>query len=265
MTDTMPDYTPAPGSARDAVAQAAQHEAAPEHAKPTAAEASFVVNTRSDMPEETIPRTLVLGSANPYLMVLPRDMQRRRAVLLAIDSDVIITESQELAQNVATQVAAGVSGAPAPFNQTVTFTAGQAKTLYLAAGDSMTGFDVSISPATSAGLATISVAAAVGLSYVVEESTTASTFLSRTFPAPIPYPGYDITLSIAALTNGGSGVLNAYGISPAGATPSGGFYLRAGVPLPLESRDVMFAVATSTAAASRISVVVERYAAALGG
>lgn len=155
MTETGYAHVPHPGSRLDAVAQAAEHETPPQTgAQDYKTGRLFTVATRSDMPEETVPRTLVLSSANPYLAALPRDMQRRRAVLLAIDNDVVLAESKELAQAIATLVAAGA----------------------------------------------------------------------------------------------------------AASTLTGGFYLSKGVPLPLESRDWMFAAATTTATASRLSVVVERYA-----
>lgn len=148
-------HVPHPGSRLDRVASATAQEAPAHHAGPeTAQEMPYLVATRSDMPEETIPRTLVLGASNPYLAALPRDMRRRRAVIVAIDNDVILAESKELAQAVATLVAGGT----------------------------------------------------------------------------------------------------------AAAALSTGFYLPKGVALPLESRDWMFAAATTTASTSRVSVVVERYA-----
>ena len=111
MTDANVDYTPHPGSSRDAVAVAALHETPAHHAAP-AADHSYpvVVETRSNMPEETIPRTMVLSTANPYLPILPRDMQRRRAVILSVQNDVILTESKELAQVAWTQIQGGATG-----------------------------------------------------------------------------------------------------------------------------------------------------------
>lgn len=156
MTETG-THVPHPGGILDSVAKAIEHETPDithEHA-PSGPE--IVVATRSDMPEETIPRTLTLSAANPYLAALPRDMRRRRAVLLAIDNDVVLCETKELAQSVATLVAGGA----------------------------------------------------------------------------------------------------------AASTLTGGFYLSKGVPLPVESRDWMFAVATTTATSSRLSVFTERYAHAL--
>jgi hypothetical protein len=151
--------TPHPGSRRDATAQAAEHETPDlthEHGH-QAAEPKMTLATRSDMPEESIPRTLTLSAANPYLAALPRDMRRRRAVLIPVDNDVILCETKELAQAVATLVAGG----------------------------------------------------------------TAATALAT------------------------------------------GFYLPKGTPLPIESRDWMFAAATTTASTSRVSVLVERYALAV--
>lgn len=148
-------HVPHPGSRLDRVASAAAQEApvAPGPGQDPA-EPSYIVATRADMPEETIPRTILLGAGNPFLSSLPRDSRRRRAVLLAIDNDVVLAESKELAQNVAAAVAGGA----------------------------------------------------------------------------------------------------------AAATLATGFYLSKGIAIALESRAQMFIVATTTGTASRVSVVVERYA-----
>jgi len=110
-TTTTFEHVPHPGSRLDATAKAAEHEAPPGMAAGPSAESGrmFTVPTSDAMPEETIPRTLVLSAANPYLTVLPRDMRRRRAVLLAVDNDVMLCETRDLAQQVATAVAGGAA------------------------------------------------------------------------------------------------------------------------------------------------------------
>lgn len=108
MTEVL-EHVPHPGSRRDAVS-AAEHHSAPAPAAPQEMpEVHFTVNTRSDMPEECIPRTMVLSATNPYLAILPRDMRRRRAVIVPIDNDVVLAESKELAQAVATSVTGGAA------------------------------------------------------------------------------------------------------------------------------------------------------------
>lgn len=147
-------HVPHPGSRIERTQSAAAQAAPVAEVPPLDAETPYVVQMRNDMPEETIPRTLLLGAGNPLLPALPRDMRRRRAVILAIDNDVVLCETKDLAQAVATLVAGGA----------------------------------------------------------------------------------------------------------AATTLSMGFYLSKGVAIALESRDWMFAAATTTASNSRVSVVVERYA-----
>lgn len=150
------NFVPHPGSRLAASQNAAAQETgnATVPVDQESGEETFVVQTRTEMPEETIPRTLTLGPNNPYLPVLPRDMKRRRAVVLAVDNDVVLCESKELAQ------------------------------------------------------------------------------------------------TVAGLVSGGA----------AATSLANGFYLPKGTPLPIESRDWMFAVVTTTSGNSRVSVVVERYA-----
>lgn len=116
MTDTV-EHVPHPGSRLDATAKAAEHEAPPQVPQASGGEQLFVVQTRSDMPEECIPRTLILSATNPYLPILPRDMRRRRAVIIVPPSTpgepVMLCETKELAQQAAA-FAAGGGTAPAP-------------------------------------------------------------------------------------------------------------------------------------------------------
>jgi hypothetical protein len=107
MTETY-QHVPHPGSRLDAVAQAEFHQGNQVPlAEPEPQYGGVVVATRSDMPEECIPRTLLLGSANPYLTILPRDMRRRRAVVIAGSVPVVLCETKELAQQVTSFVQGG--------------------------------------------------------------------------------------------------------------------------------------------------------------
>lgn len=57
------------------------------------------VPVRDEPPAQAIPRCVTLSAANPVLPLLPQDPRRRRAVLLAVDNDVWVAGSLELAQN----------------------------------------------------------------------------------------------------------------------------------------------------------------------
>lgn len=107
MTETT-ERVPHPGSRLDRSASAAAQAApGPEVTPEQPGQLTPVtVNVRSDMPEETIPRTMQLGAANPYLPILPRDMRRRRAVIIPVTNDIVLCETRALAQQVAAVVAA---------------------------------------------------------------------------------------------------------------------------------------------------------------
>jgi hypothetical protein len=107
----MNDY--APGGRMDATQQAATHAQAADYGGADLGTdvASFVVPTADAMPEEVIPRLIVLGPNNVFLPVVPRDAARRRALLLAIDNDVVLVESLNLAQQLAAQVVGGAAAA----------------------------------------------------------------------------------------------------------------------------------------------------------
>jgi hypothetical protein len=90
-------HVPAPGSARDMVAQAAQHETSTAPAPEPAPRKIKSIDTKTAMPEESIPRTMQLSQSNPFLQVLPRDMQRRRAIIIPISNDVALAESRQSA------------------------------------------------------------------------------------------------------------------------------------------------------------------------
>lgn len=101
-----------PGGALDSTVQAASHVQPTTPAPALDVDLSgFVVPTADAMPEETIPRIIVLSAANPFLPLLPRDAARRRAVILSVDNDVILVESLNLAQQLAAAVAGGAAAA----------------------------------------------------------------------------------------------------------------------------------------------------------
>lgn len=107
----MTEHTP--GGRLDATRQDAHHQAATDPGDQLLDHdlSGYVISTADAMPEETIPRLVVLSTANPYLRILPRDAARRRAVLMAIDNDVVFVESVDLAAQLAAQVAGGAAAA----------------------------------------------------------------------------------------------------------------------------------------------------------
>lgn len=104
-------HVPAPGSRMEAAAAAAAHEAAPAAPPAPSDEGLPVVGTRDEMPEECVPRTLMLSASNPYLPLAPRDMRRRRLIITPVVNDVIICETRELAQQIAAALSAGQTAA----------------------------------------------------------------------------------------------------------------------------------------------------------
>jgi hypothetical protein len=101
-------HTPAPGSSRDMVAQqSAQAEVTyiPADNPPV----DTIIPVRPDVAEECIPRTLQLSVTNPVLQILPRDMRRTRAIVIPTANPVYLTESVDLAQQIATTVIAGTT------------------------------------------------------------------------------------------------------------------------------------------------------------
>jgi len=56
------------------------------------------VPVRNESPAQGIPRCIALSAANPVLPLLPQDPRRRNALVLAVDNDVYICGSLELAQ-----------------------------------------------------------------------------------------------------------------------------------------------------------------------
>lgn len=78
------------------------------------------VNVRPETPALGTARCVTLSASNPWLMVLPQDPMRREATLLAVDNDVYVTTSREVAMEIA-GAATGVDafylpkGIPLPF------------------------------------------------------------------------------------------------------------------------------------------------------
>lgn len=68
-----------------------------------------VIPVRDESPAQATARCVSLSSANPVRPLLPQDPKRRRAVVLAVDNDVYIASSLELAQ----AVEGGTTGADA--------------------------------------------------------------------------------------------------------------------------------------------------------
>jgi hypothetical protein len=66
---------------------------------------TFVVSVRNETPALGTAYAVTLSSNNEWLELLPRDLNRRNAVILAEDNDVYICSSRE----VAAQVAGGTS------------------------------------------------------------------------------------------------------------------------------------------------------------
>jgi len=71
---------------------------APESTDATLPEAYPAVVVRDESPAQVIASCTALGSANTTRPILPQDPRRRRAVILAVDNDVYLAGSLELAQ-----------------------------------------------------------------------------------------------------------------------------------------------------------------------
>lgn len=67
------------------------------------------IPVRNETPAQGVGSCTVLSAANPVLPLLPRDPRRRHALVLAVDNDVYLASSLELAQGLA-GAATGVSG-----------------------------------------------------------------------------------------------------------------------------------------------------------
>ncbi len=288
MTEIM-EHVPHPGSRLDRVASAAAQESPAHHAATQdTQDGPFVVQTRSDMPEEAIPRTLLLSANNPYLPILPRDMRRRRAVIIPISAAVVLCETKELAQLAA---ALATTGDLVPSAQEITPPNPGATTPltyvlpYAATIRSITfTYTASATVSTRYVIAQIAdaggnVVGQVPVSSGTVASTSVQPFLSPTTPyttsaeyasyAPVPLGGVlpagyqivatnsggmvagDVITGVRILLQPADGIMSA--VSP-------GMYAPAGVPVVVESRDWMYAAVTTTGVASPVSVLAERYA-----
>ena len=56
---------------------------------------------RDESPAQGNAAVIVLSAANPVLPLLPQDPRRRRAVVLAVDNDVYLSQSRDLAAGAA--------------------------------------------------------------------------------------------------------------------------------------------------------------------
>ena len=65
------------------------------------------VPVRNETPAQGNARAIILSAANPVLPVLPQDPRRRTALLLAVDNDVYLASSLELAQAAQGSAASG--------------------------------------------------------------------------------------------------------------------------------------------------------------
>ncbi len=63
-------------------------------------EAFPVIGVRDESPAQATARCVSLSANNPVRPLLPQDPRRRRAVILAVDNDVYVASSLELAQAV---------------------------------------------------------------------------------------------------------------------------------------------------------------------
>jgi hypothetical protein len=125
MSDPEEIFPPVRGGMVDTVRQQAmaEHQQA-ERAIPLTREDPgeyAAIRVRDEAPDQGIIRTVLLTAAQPVNLLLPRDDQRRSAVILAIDNDVFVTKSQGLANDVAgvqtsTQVGYFPAGIALPIN-----------------------------------------------------------------------------------------------------------------------------------------------------
>ena len=99
---------PSPGSSRDMVARSGEQETPASAAVPTTDNnPSFVVPVRHDIAEEVVTNTLLLSSNNPYLLMIPRDMRRSKAVVIAVTNPVYIVSNKSVASQIANNITSG--------------------------------------------------------------------------------------------------------------------------------------------------------------
>jgi hypothetical protein len=99
------------------------------------------------------------------------------------------------------------------------FAAGAAGTATLPAGSTLTGFDLTVSAATAAGLATVTVSNVIGgnYTYSIQEETGGGVTMSIRYPGsglPATSAAAVPTVAIGTLASGGSGTINIYGTTP---------------------------------------------------
>jgi hypothetical protein len=68
---------------------------------------AYTVPVRIETPEECVPRTQVLSVTNPFMLILPRDMRRCRAVIIPVTNPVYLCESPDTASQIAAYAIAG--------------------------------------------------------------------------------------------------------------------------------------------------------------
>lgn len=93
-------FPPKPGGLVDTwrKAQAALADTATEHVADNDGPVKYqAIRTRPEPPDLGTARTITLSAANPVLMLLGQDAQRRGAVVLAVDNDVYLSSDQGLA------------------------------------------------------------------------------------------------------------------------------------------------------------------------
>lgn len=104
----MNDFTPNPGSALDMTARAE---------KQTTPDATFValddpgidviIPVRPDVAEECVTNTVLLSSTNPFLLMLPRDMRRSRAVIVPVTNAIYLAQSKDVASQISAYITSG--------------------------------------------------------------------------------------------------------------------------------------------------------------
>lgn len=110
VADVVADIDPFPPKPGGLVDQARRRKAA-EQAREAEGSESVIevsgrnkvraVRTAAEAPDVCGVNMVTLGSANPWSMLMPQDDQRRSAVIVAVDNDVVITADQGTASMVA--------------------------------------------------------------------------------------------------------------------------------------------------------------------
>jgi hypothetical protein len=100
------EQTPNPGSARDMVSRANDQET-PAPFPVDNPSVDLIVPVRPDVAEECVTQTMLLSSTNPFLLMLPRDMRRSRAVVIPVTNAVYLTTNKDIASQISTYITAG--------------------------------------------------------------------------------------------------------------------------------------------------------------